>query len=81
MNNQITLAYLDHDDLDAYKLYVVSFYGNHYHMIHLIWAYLQTQLTTEILESRIGTITSKFIGIKDHQILIGYMKVNDEKML
>ncbi|HEM8389634.1 TPA: GNAT family N-acetyltransferase, partial [Enterococcus faecium] len=23
--------------------------------------------------------TSKFIGIKDHQILIGYMKVNDEK--
>ena len=41
--------------------------------------YLQTQLTTEILAVELAQSTSKFIGIKDHQILIGYMKVNDEK--
>ena len=41
--------------------------------------YLQTQLTTKILAVELAQSTSKFIGIKDHQILIGYMKVNDEK--
>ena len=53
MNNQITLAYLDYDDLDALQVVsVVSFYES-------------------------------FIDGADpldmHQILIGYMKVNDEK--
>ena len=36
-------------------------------------------MTTEILAVELAQSTSKFIGIKDHQILIGYMKVNDEK--
>ncbi|SMK64655.1 GNAT family acetyltransferase [Enterococcus faecium] len=61
MNNQITLAYLDYDDLDALQVVsVVSFY--------------ESFMAVELAQS-----TSKFIGIKDHQILIGYMKVNDEK--
>ncbi|MCG4682555.1 GNAT family N-acetyltransferase, partial [Faecalibacillus intestinalis] len=33
----------------------------------------------EILAVELAQSTSKFIGIKDHQILIGYMKVNDEE--
>lgn len=78
MNNQITLAYLDYDDLDALQVVsVVSFYESFIDGADPLdmQGYLQTQLTTEILAQS----TSKFIGIKDHQILIGYMKVNDEK--
>ena len=40
---------------------------------HRIKLYLQTQLTTEILSVELAQPTSSFIGIKDHQILIGYM--------
>lgn len=32
-----------------------------------------------MLSVELAQSTSKFIGVKDHQILIGYMKVNDEK--
>ena len=82
MNNQITLAYLDHDDLDALQVVsVVSFYESFIDGADPLdmQRYLQTQLTTEILAVELAQSTSKFIGIKDHQILIGYMKVNDEK--
>ena len=82
MNNQTTLAYLDHDDLDALQVVsVVSFYESFIDGADPLdmQEYLQTQLTTEILAVELAQSTSKFIGIKDHQILIGYMKVNDEK--
>lgn len=82
MNNQITLAYLDYDDLDALQVVsVVSFYESFIDGADPLdmQGYLQTQLTTEILAVELAQSTSKFIGIKDHQILIGYMKVNDEK--
>ena len=82
MNNQITLAYLDYDDLDALQVVsVVSFYESFIDGADPLdmQEYLQTQLTTEILAVELAQSTSKFIGIKDHQILIGYMKVNDEK--
>ncbi|WP_270361360.1 GNAT family N-acetyltransferase [Limosilactobacillus mucosae] len=82
MNNQITLAYLDYDDLDALQVVsVVSFYESFIDGADPLdmQRYLQTQLTTEILAVELAQSTSKFIGIKDHQILIGYMKVNDEK--
>ncbi len=80
MNNQITLAYLDYDDLDALQVVsVVSFYESFIDGADPLdmQGYLQTQLTTEILAVELAQSTSKFIGIKDHQILIGYMKVND----
>ena len=48
MNNQITLAYLDHDDLDALQVVsVVSFYESFIDIRSIEQEYLQTQLTTQ----------------------------------
>ena len=69
MNNQITLAYLDHDDLDALQVVsVVSFYESFIDGADPLdmQEYLQTQLTTETLAVELAQSTSKFIGIKDH---------------
>ena len=67
MNNQITLAYLDCDDLDALQVVsVVSFYESFIDGADPLdmQVYLQTQLTTEILAVELAQPTSKFIGIK-----------------